>query len=176
MKISGYRLMWLLTMFDLPVETRENRRDYRRFVDYLEDDGFLRMQFSVYIRPCATEENTEVHVARVLDHLPPMGEVRILKFTDKQWARMIIYRERQRTEAEVAPDQFSFFDESLRPIVSSEPTPDIDHQLAVNSAESPPVDLLAILESTTRKIATRSRRQASHKKKRESSPSFDFFD
>src|ERR1700678_2291645 len=111
MRISGYRLMWLMVMFDLPVLTKDNRRDYRRFVDKLEDDGYIRMQYSVYARPCATDENTVVHENRVLAWLPPAGEVRLLKFTDKQWGRMTVFREAMMVRTEQPPEQFTFFDQ-----------------------------------------------------------------
>lgn len=102
--------MWLLVMFDLPVTTRTHRRNYKRFVDELLGQGFFRMQFSVYARPCATEENAASEFQRVTSALPPAGEVRILKFTDKQWARMVNFRARKRQAIEEAPEQFTFFD------------------------------------------------------------------
>lgn len=111
MRISGFRLMWLLVMFDLPVTTRTHRRNYKRFLDDLIGQGFFRVQFSVYARPCATEENADTQFGRVKAALPPAGEVRILRFTDKQWARMVCFYKRRRRSVEEAPEQFAFFDE-----------------------------------------------------------------
>ena len=42
--------MWVVAMFDLPVETQQNRRDYARFRKALLKDGFMMLQFSVYAR------------------------------------------------------------------------------------------------------------------------------
>jgi len=129
--------MWLMIMFDLPVETRENRRDYRHFVENIEDDGYFRIQFSVYGRPCLTEENTDVHQARVINWIPPAGEVRILKFTDKQWERMTVFRARKLSDTERAPKQFAFFDEDGVALVDGEP---IDESLSseiIRNVESP---------------------------------------
>jgi CRISPR-associated protein Cas2 len=113
--------MWLMVMFDLPVTTREDRKNYRDFHDHLEESGFTRMQFSVYVRPCATEEFTEGQVNRVLSALPPDGEVRILKFTDKQWGRMLLFRGLRRTSVDAPPEQFEFFDDDgLAPSAKSE--------------------------------------------------------
>ena len=75
--------MWLVAMFDLPVDTKEARKRYTQFRKELLKDGFSKMQFSVYIRHCASEENGEVHVARVERALPPDGEVRLMAITDK---------------------------------------------------------------------------------------------
>ena len=55
MEISGYRCMWVLAMFDLPVDTKRARRAYTQFRKFLLKDGFAKMQFSVYVRHCASE-------------------------------------------------------------------------------------------------------------------------
>ena len=78
MNFSGYRIMWLVVMFDLPVDTKQARRAYTQFRKKLLQDGFARMQFSVYVRHCASEENAEVHYGRVERFLPDDGEVRVL--------------------------------------------------------------------------------------------------
>lgn len=45
------------------------------------------MQYSVYMRHSSSEENAQVHARRVKLHLPPDGEVRIIKITDKQFGK-----------------------------------------------------------------------------------------
>ncbi|MEP0844491.1 MAG: CRISPR-associated endonuclease Cas2 [Phycisphaerae bacterium] len=101
--------MWLVVMFDLPVDTRAARREYATFRKKLLLDGFARMQFSVYIRHCASEENAEVHVKRVESSVPPDGEVRIITITDKQFERMRIYWGKRRKPPERAPAQLELF-------------------------------------------------------------------
>ena len=51
----------------------------------LEKDGFSMMQFSVYIRHCASRESLEVHIKRVKSFLPETGKVSLLSVTDKQY-------------------------------------------------------------------------------------------
>lgn len=109
MLISGYRCMWLLTMFDLPVDTKEARRAYTRFRKSLLKDGFTRMQFSVYTRHCASEENMEVHITRVQGALPGDGEVRLLSVTDKQFERMQVFWGKTRKPTESPPRQLELF-------------------------------------------------------------------
>lgn len=46
--------MWVLALFDLPVDKPESRRQYTRFRKELLDDGFTMMQYSVYQRHCAS--------------------------------------------------------------------------------------------------------------------------
>ncbi|MDP8222406.1 MAG: CRISPR-associated endonuclease Cas2 [Candidatus Lernaella stagnicola] len=109
MRVSGYRLMWLMVMFDLPTDTKEARREYTRFRKKLIKEGFLMLQFSVYGRPCPSEENAEVHAGRVQASLPPEGHVRVLMLTDKQFGRMKVFSGKKRGKLEHAPAQLEFF-------------------------------------------------------------------
>ena len=109
MIINGYRAMWILVMFDLPTDTKKARRDYALFRKNLLKDGFWMLQYSVYARPCPSEENVEVHHGRVRRFLPPDGEVRILLFTDKQFARMQVFHGKMRKPPEEQPEQLEFF-------------------------------------------------------------------
>ena len=78
-------------MFDLPTDTKVARKRYTQFRKALLKDGFDRMQYSVYIRCCPSEENAAVHHMRIQGALPPEGEVRILHLTDKQFERMKVF-------------------------------------------------------------------------------------
>ena len=109
MFISGYRCMWVLTMFDLPVDTKEARRAYAQFRKALLKDGFSRLQFSVYARHCASEENADVHTERVQHVLPDDGEVRVLAITDKQFERMRVFWGKMRKPTEPPPRQLELF-------------------------------------------------------------------
>jgi CRISPR-associated protein Cas2 len=106
---SAYRGVWALVMFDLPVDTKEARKRYTDFRKALLEDGFTRMQFSVYMRYCASEENAEAHFKRVQKSLPPMGEVRIIQVTDKQFERMKIFHGKLRKKVEEKACQLEFF-------------------------------------------------------------------
>lgn len=109
MVISGYRCMWIVVMFDLPVDTPAARREYAQFRKKLLQDGFAKMQYSVYIRHCASEENAEVHYGRVERSIPPDGEVRVITLTDKQFERMRIFWGKRRKPPERAPAQLELF-------------------------------------------------------------------
>jgi CRISPR-associated protein Cas2 len=109
MFLSGYRCMWVLAMFDLPVDTKEARRAYTQFRKALLKDGFSRLQFSVYVRHCASEENADVHNERVQRVLPDDGEVRILTITDKQFERMRVFWGKMRKPTKSPPHQLELF-------------------------------------------------------------------
>jgi CRISPR-associated protein Cas2 len=103
------RAMWIVVMFDLPVLTKRQRKAATSFRKDLIKDGFDRIQYSVYSRPCPSEENATVHAARVKACLPPDGQVRILRFTDKQYARMECYLSKTSVTAERPPNQIQLF-------------------------------------------------------------------
>ena len=74
MKSGEVRFMWLFVFFDLPVGTKTERRNATRFRNFLKDDGFMMLQFSVYARVNRGEEAVDKHLARVAKRLPPQGE------------------------------------------------------------------------------------------------------
>lgn len=90
-RFSEYRIMWLLVFFDLPTETKKERKAYADFRKKLMDDGFRMFQFSIYLRHCASSENAEVHKRRVKAILPPLGHVGMLCITDKQFGAIEIF-------------------------------------------------------------------------------------
>ena len=109
MIVNGYKTMWLVVLFDLPVKTKRDRRRYTRFRQALKKDGFNRLQFSVYARSCPSEENTRVHLKRVKELLPPRGQVRVLTFTDKQFGRQQVFWGRKLEKTETPPNQLELF-------------------------------------------------------------------
>jgi CRISPR-associated protein Cas2 len=106
---GGLDTVWMVVMFDLPTETKLDRKRYARFRKMLLDDGFMMLQFSVYGRHCPSEENANVHEKRVIMSLPEKGNVRILRVTEKQYARMQTFYGKRPRKTEEPPLQLSFF-------------------------------------------------------------------
>lgn len=90
-RLNAYRVMWTLVMYDLPTETKKERKAMTRFRKNLMQDGFGMFQFSMYVRHSASSENAEVHKRRVKEWLPEHGKVGILQITDKQFGQMEIF-------------------------------------------------------------------------------------
>ena len=90
-RFSEYRIMWVLVLFDLPTETKKERKIYANFRKQLLQDGFAMFQFSIYLRHCPSAENAAVHIQRVKNILPEHGEIGILKITDKQFGEMELF-------------------------------------------------------------------------------------
>lgn len=106
---DAYRIMWLFVFFDLPVQTPTQRKRATRFRKDLLDDGFAMMQYSVYIRHCASKENADVHIGRVKDFVPPDGFVSVMGITDKQFGHIINIMGRKAVPPRRTPAQLEFF-------------------------------------------------------------------
>lgn len=105
MKSVEVRYMWLLVFFDLPVGTKAERRAATRFRNFLKDDGFLMLQWSVYARVCRGDEAVGKHEQRVTKNLPGKGSVRTLQITERQYARMKLMIGESKKSEKVAPNQ-----------------------------------------------------------------------
>lgn len=101
--------MWVIAMFDLPTDTPTERKAYAQFRKRLLDDGFTMMQYSVYMRHCASIENAAVHVARMGANVPAEGEVRFLTITDNQFGRIRTYVGKKRKKPSLSPSQLELF-------------------------------------------------------------------
>lgn len=106
---EAYRIMWLFVFFDLPVATQAERKRATKFRKDLLEDGFAMMQFSVYVRHCASKESAEVHVKRIGYSVPKTGRVSILSVTDKQFGQVVNFDGRDVKPPPCTPLQLEFF-------------------------------------------------------------------
>ena len=108
-RFSEYRIMWILVFFDMPTETKKQRKAYADFRKILIQDGFTMFQFSIYVRHCPSKENADVHIKRVKSHLPEFGKVGILRITDKQFGDIELYQGIQKMTKEPLIQQLELF-------------------------------------------------------------------
>jgi len=101
--------MWLIAMYDLPIETMDNRRDYTRFRKALLKDGFMMLQLSVYARFIPSEEAAEAHRRTIKSCIPPLGQVRLMAITDIQFAKMEVFYGKKPRSPEDIPEQILLF-------------------------------------------------------------------
>lgn len=87
--LSGYRLMWIITLFDLPVTTHSERKNATAFRNKLLDLGFEMVQYSVYTKHCSGKENAETIQKKIKIAVPRYGNVKLLLITDKQFSNII---------------------------------------------------------------------------------------
>lgn len=107
--LSGYRVMWVMALFDLPVLTKEERARATRFREDLLDMGFVMMQLSCYIKFTPGKEKADALAAKVGTKVPTGGKVDILFFTDTQYGAIRSFRGVGQTDRPGKPDQLQLF-------------------------------------------------------------------
>ncbi len=107
--LSGYRMMWLYVMFDLPVGTPKERKAATKFRKFLLDQGFEMAQFSVYLRFADSKEAAETFIGRVRSALPNQGKVHIVTLTDKQYGNARIFTGTKQERRPQNPNQLALF-------------------------------------------------------------------
>lgn len=86
----SYRFMRIIVFFDLPTETNENKREYRKFRKMLIENGFFMLQESVYCRMALNQTDAGMIVNTIKANKPPKGLVQMLTITEKQFSKMEI--------------------------------------------------------------------------------------
>ncbi|MEE0264494.1 MAG: CRISPR-associated endonuclease Cas2, partial [Acutalibacteraceae bacterium] len=86
----SYRFMRILVMFDLPVDTAVNRRNYSKFRRYLIKNGFMMLQESIYVKLALNQNNATSIKDGIKKNKPDEGLVQILTITEKQFSKMEI--------------------------------------------------------------------------------------
>lgn len=104
LRLNAYHIMWLFVFFDLPVTTKREQKAASDFRKNLLKDGFVMMQFSVYVRHCASYESLMVHKKRIKSIMPVSGKVSILAVTDKQY---LVKQQKKRLKLQF---NWNFFD------------------------------------------------------------------
>lgn len=108
-RLNQYRVLWILVFFDLPTETKKDRKAHAKFRKDILQDGFTMFQFSIYLRHCNSRENAEVHVKRVKRSLPEKGNVGILTITDKQFGDIELFHGQSIKKRPDTPQQLELF-------------------------------------------------------------------
>jgi CRISPR-associated protein Cas2 len=101
--------MWVMVFFDLPTETKKERKAAAKFRKEIMADGFIMFQFSIYIRHCMTRDNADVHIKRTQKVLPEKGHVVIMCVTDKQFGDIEIFYGKKEVEKPQVAQQLELF-------------------------------------------------------------------
>ena len=80
--------MRVIVFFDLPVETKSDRRAYSKFRQNLIKNGFVMMQESVYSKLALNQSVADSVCAEVRKIKPSKGLVQMLTITEKQFSKM----------------------------------------------------------------------------------------
>lgn len=86
--MSGFRFMRIFVFFDLPMDTLEEKREYRKFRKALIKNGFIMMQESVYCKLMTTPSVENSVKNMIQTNKPSKGVVQTLVVTEKQFVKM----------------------------------------------------------------------------------------
>lgn len=107
--LSRYKIMWILVMFDIPVDTKARVKAATHFRKFLLDTGFEMCQYSIYTRFCNGREQFDSYVRKISQNLPQSGKIQILHFTDKQYESIISFSGHARERQNQKPNQLVLF-------------------------------------------------------------------
>ena len=97
-------------MFDLPVVTERERKIANKFRNFLLDDGYIMMQYSVYSRICKNNDDLSKHINRIKINSPKNGNIRLIQITEKQYNNMIMFCGEKSLEEEISIDNLVVFE------------------------------------------------------------------
>ena len=100
----SYRFMRVIIMFDLPIQNKTQVRTYNRFRKGLIEEGFLMLQYSIYIKSVINSDAAKTTVSAVKRMLPQEGHVRALAITEKQYEKMQILLGQEGQNIEILGD------------------------------------------------------------------------
>lgn len=86
----SYRFMRVMVLYDLPVGSSSEIKEYTRFRKFLIKNGFMMMQESVYTKLALNQTVCANIMDNVKKNKPDNGLVQMLAITEKQYARMEI--------------------------------------------------------------------------------------
>lgn len=88
--MMSFRYMRLILFFDLPMQTPENRRAYQNFHKFLIKEGFIMMQYSVYVKFTLNKSIYQLLLTKIKGNKPKKGNIIAFAVTEKQFSDMEI--------------------------------------------------------------------------------------
>ncbi|NLY87879.1 MAG: CRISPR-associated endonuclease Cas2 [Clostridiales bacterium] len=80
--------MRVMVLYDLPVGSSNEIREYTRFRKYLIKSGFMMMQESVYTKLALNQTASNYIMENVRKNRPESGIVQMITITEKQFSNM----------------------------------------------------------------------------------------
>lgn len=96
--------MRLMVIFDKPVETTEQKREYNKFRKFLLRDGFMMLQYSIYVRYCPNNTAVDKFINHIKSFGNEYGDVRIISLTENQFTNMILISGEKKIREEIETD------------------------------------------------------------------------
>lgn len=89
MRISEYRKMKILILFDLPSVGKEDIASNVKFTKNLKKIGFYMLQYSVYVKTLSNQSEWDRIIKKIRQIIPKKGNIIVLRTTEKQYSDMI---------------------------------------------------------------------------------------
>lgn len=109
MDCQKFKMGWLVVAFDLPVGSKKQRKCAHDFREWLKDDGYQMIQWSVYVRACVSFARQQTHIERLKSSVPAEGRVRAVFVTRAQWERSYIIHGSAEQKPELLPEQIQLW-------------------------------------------------------------------
>lgn len=106
--LNRYELMWMLVLFDLPVSEKKQQKAATDFRNFLLDNGFSMVQYSIYTKLFSGKDACEKYYSLIKRNLPDEGKIDILTITDRQYGNIISYNAGEKLEKK-QPEQIFLF-------------------------------------------------------------------
>ena len=106
--LNRYELLWMMVLFDLPVIEKKERKEATDFRNFLLNNGFAMIQYSIYTKLFSGKDACEKYYKMIEKNLPAEGKVDILTITDKQYGNIISYNASKKNEKK-EPEQLLLF-------------------------------------------------------------------
>ena len=110
--MSAYSFMWLMIMFDMPTDTKTDRKKYRWLREKLIKEGYIMMQYSIYIKTFHSVEAARHGREKIKNFISNnilKGSIRLMTFTDKQFSNMDVIVGTKKESEKRAPRQLTLF-------------------------------------------------------------------
>lgn len=106
---QDYRVMWIQVSFDLPTKSLLQKRHARLFRKKLIQSGFSMVQWSKYERYVVGHAKLNVYKRRIINALPPKGDVEILVISDSTYGNIERFHGKHLLQQTMPPGQLYLF-------------------------------------------------------------------
>lgn len=97
--------MRTILFFDLPTLTKQDNKNYRKFMKLLKINGFYMIQESVYVKMSIDMQTENSTLNRIRNEVPNNGNIMALTVTEKQFAGMEILLGHSKTDVITTDDR-----------------------------------------------------------------------
>lgn len=80
------RIVRVIVFFDLPNVYYKDKRNYVLFRKFLQNEGFIMMQESVYSKLCLNSVQCDLIINKIKNNAPKKGLIQSLIITEKQYS------------------------------------------------------------------------------------------